>query len=83
MLFEDERLSPDQIALRNEDNAMLHVWLGQLPEHYQTVVRLRFANGMRSIEISQLLNKSEGAIRVILSRALNTLRDLYQTIGEE
>ena len=77
MLPEDERLSPDQVALRNEDNETLHLWLSQLPEHYQTVVRLRFANGMRSTEISQLLNKSEGAIRVMLSRALNSLRNLY------
>jgi RNA polymerase sigma factor (sigma-70 family) len=83
ILFEDERLSPDQVALRNEDNEMLHLWLSQLPEHYQTVVRLRFANNMRSTEISRLLNKSEGAIRVILSRALNTLRDLYTKQSEK
>jgi RNA polymerase sigma factor (sigma-70 family) len=77
MFFEDERFSPDQVVLRHENNDVLHLWLSQLPEHYQTVVRLRFANGMRSTEISQLLNKSEGAIRVMLSRALNTLRNLY------
>ena len=82
MLFEDERLSPDQVALRHEDNEALHLWLNQLPAHYQTVVRLRFANGMRSAEISQLLNKSEGAIRVMLSRALNSLRGLYSKQSE-
>jgi RNA polymerase sigma factor (sigma-70 family) len=83
MLFEDERFSPDQVALRHEDNEVLHLWLSQLPEHYQAVVRLRFANGMHSAEISQLLNKSEGAIRVMLSRALNTLRGLYSKQSEK
>ncbi len=77
MLLEDERLSPDQVALRHENSEVLHLWLNQLPEHYQTIVRLRFANGMRSTEISQILNKSEGAVRVMLSRALNILRGLY------
>lgn len=83
ILFEDERLSPDQVALRHEDNEVLHLWLSQLPENYQTIVRLRFANGLRSTEISQLLNKSEGAIRVTLSRALNALRDLYINQSEK
>lgn len=83
MLFEDERLSPDQITLRKEDNEMLHGWLSQLPEHYQTIVRLRFAHNMRSTEISQLLNKSEGSIRIMLSRALNSLRVLYTKQSEK
>ena len=75
-LFEDEHLSPEQVALRHEENALLHQGLSQLPEHYQTILRLRFANGLRCGEIGSLLKKSEGAIRVLLSRALNTLRNI-------
>ena len=76
-LFEDERLAPDRIALSHEEHTQLHERLSQVPEHYQTILRLRFANGLRCVEISRLLNKSEGAVRILLSRALNILRDLY------
>jgi RNA polymerase sigma-70 factor (ECF subfamily) len=79
MLFEDERLAPDQIALSHEEHTQLYERLIQLPEHYQTILRLRFANGLRCVEISRLLNKSEGAVRILLSRALNILRDLYDS----
>ncbi len=82
-LFVDEHLSPDQVALRHEEDALLTARLSQLPEHYQTIVQLRFANGLRCTEISRLLNKSEGAIRVLLSRALNRLRDIYSRQPEE
>jgi len=82
-LFEDEHLSPEQVALRHEENALLLQGLSQLPEHYQTVLQLRFANGLRCSEIGRLLKKSEGAIRVLLSRALNTLRDISINQTEE
>src|SRR5579859_2022084 len=71
-LFEDEHLGPEHVALRHEENALLCQGLSQLPEHYQTILRLRFANGLRCTEIGRVLKKSEGAIRVLLSRALNT-----------
>lgn len=82
-LFADEHQSPDKVALRNEQDTLLAVRLRQLPEHDQTIVRLRFANGLRCSEISYLLDKSEGAIRTSLSRALNRLRDIYRRYPEE
>lgn len=74
-LLTDEGQSPEQRALRNEEDALLRERLGQLPEHYQMILQLRFANGMRCTEIASHLHKSEGAIRMLLSRALNTLRE--------
>jgi RNA polymerase sigma factor (sigma-70 family) len=76
-LFADERLDPEQHALRYEEGALLSARLSQLPEHYQTILRLRFANGLRCTEIGRLLNKNEGTVRVLLSRALNRLRGVY------
>lgn len=75
---EEEDVGPEQSALRNEEYAWLHQGMSRLPLHYQTVLRLRFANGLRHTEIGRLLKKSDGAIRVMLSRALNTLRELVQ-----
>jgi RNA polymerase sigma-70 factor, ECF subfamily len=64
-------------ALRNEEHALLRQRLGQLPEHYQMILQLRFANGLRCAEIASRLQKSEGAIRMVLARALNALRARY------
>lgn len=82
-LYADERLEPEQHALRFEEDALLSERLSQLPVQYQTILRLRFANGLRCTEIGRLLNKSEGAVRVLLSRALNRLRSIYSRQQEK
>ncbi len=77
VLLTGEDQSPEYLALRNEEDMLLRERLSQLPEHYQIVLQLRFVNGLRSPEIAARLQKSEGAIRMLLARALNTLRDIY------
>jgi RNA polymerase sigma factor (sigma-70 family) len=77
VLISDEDQSPEYLALRNEEDMLLRERLSQLPEQYQLVLQLRFVNGLRSAEIASRLQKSEGAIRMMLSRALNTLREIY------
>lgn len=72
-----EEHSPEQIALSHEDHRLLHERFATLPEQYQTVLWLRFAYGLRSKAIAQQLQKSEGAVRTQLSRALNHLRSMY------
>ena len=76
-VFENEALEPDQVALRNEEHAFLRSRVARLPELQQEVLRLRFAGGLRSADIAQRLNKSDGAIRKILARSLNLLRSIY------
>jgi RNA polymerase sigma-70 factor (ECF subfamily) len=77
-LVASDEHSPDQIALRHEDHRLLHERFATLPEQYQTVLWLRFAYGLRSKAIGQRLQKSEGAVRTMLSRALNHLRGIYR-----
>jgi len=77
ILLTDENQGPEQLAVHHEEAALLRKRLGQLPEHYQRILYLRFANGLRCTEIATHLEKSEGAIRMLLSRALNTLREIY------
>lgn len=76
-LLADDCLSPDQQAMRKEEEAVLYQKLAELPLTYQRVLQLRFAHGLRSREIAQHLHKSEGATRMLLSRALTLLRDVY------
>ncbi|HEX7733456.1 MAG TPA: sigma-70 family RNA polymerase sigma factor [Ktedonobacteraceae bacterium] len=72
-----EELAPDQQAIRNEEDALLYKKLAELPAAYQKVLQLRFAYGLRCQEIARRMNKSEGATRMLLSRALTFLRNVY------
>lgn len=82
-LIADKRYSPDQLAMRQEEETVLYSRLTRLPQSYQQVLQLRFAQGLRCREIALRMNKSEGAIRMILSRALTLLRDVYPDHKEE
>ncbi|HLH60264.1 MAG TPA: sigma-70 family RNA polymerase sigma factor [Ktedonobacteraceae bacterium] len=73
----DDEATPDELALRHEECEHLHAYLKQLPVSQQEVLELRFIAGLRCAEIATILNKNEGAIRTMLSRALNTLRGIY------
>ncbi len=77
-LLEDEELVPEQVALRREAQTELRQAVERLPAHYQEVLRLRFVHGLRGPEIGAVLGKQEGAVRVLLSRALKLLRARYQ-----
>ena len=77
MLLADEDHAPEHTALRNEDHRLLREHFASLPEPYQRVLWLRFASGLRSKAIGQSLHKSDGAVRILLSRALNSLRRSY------
>lgn len=74
----DEALAPEQIALRHERHGHLRAALGRLPPLYQEAVGLRFVAGLRSAEIATLLEKRDGAVRVMLWRALKLLRAYYE-----
>ncbi len=73
----DEDATPDEVALLNEEYRHLRAQLKQLPVLQQEVLELRFTAGLRCAEIATVLNKKEGAIRTMISRALNTLRGMY------
>ena len=78
VISDDEALIPEQVALRHEEEDYLRAGIKRLAEHQQLILRLRFAEGMRSAQIAEALNKSDGAVRMALSRALNLLRTLYE-----
>lgn len=49
--------------------------IGSLNADYQEVIIWRYLDEMEIKEMAQILEKSEGAVRVLLSRALAALRD--------
>jgi RNA polymerase sigma factor (sigma-70 family) len=77
-LFTDDYQAPEQIAMRHEEHAHLHAAMQRLSNLQQQVVKLRFFGGLRCAEIAVALDKREGTVRVLLSRALNLLRTTYE-----
>jgi len=78
LIYEDDARAPEQVILRREEYAHLHQHLERLSPLQRQAMRLRFANDLRCAEIAQVLGKREGTVRVLLSRALNFLRTIYE-----
>lgn len=70
--------SPERIAEARFEQQHLRRAILQLHGDQQKVIMLRFIEGFEFKEIAPLLGKSEGAIRVILHRALARLRQVME-----
>jgi RNA polymerase sigma-70 factor (ECF subfamily) len=77
-MYEQDEETPETVLLRQEEYARLYASIQRLPAVQREIVHLRFALGLRSAEIAIVLHKSEGAVRVTLSRALKLLRTIYE-----
>lgn len=73
----DEMHDPEQMALRQDEAREVHAMLQHLSAQQQEVLRLRFGYDLQCKEIALILGKRETAVRVMLSRAMNLLRQLY------
>lgn len=56
--------------------------MGQLPEDAREALRLRYMEGLPSKEIAERLGRTDGAIRVLLSRSLAKLQEML-SLNEE
>lgn len=81
-VVEYDDLDPEHFVLQQEEYNTLQTHLQGLTVLQQRVLQLRFRQNMRCSEIAAHLGKKEGAIKVMLSRTLNALRNLYQRKGE-
>ena len=76
---DDDGIDPERFALQQEEYDALQVHLKSLSMLQQEVLRLRFSQDMRCSEIAAHMGKREGAVKVMLSRALNLLKNIYKT----
>jgi RNA polymerase sigma factor (sigma-70 family) len=76
-ICEEEARGPEQMALRQDEEREMHDLLHTLPELQQEVLRLRFGYDLHCGEIAAILGKREDAVRAMLSRSMNSLRQLY------
>lgn len=69
-------VSPDAVldlVVRREEGGRVYAALDGLSETNQRIVILRFAGGLNSVEIGELLDLSPGAVRMRLQRSLRVL----------
>jgi RNA polymerase sigma-70 factor (ECF subfamily) len=73
-LADEKTFEPSQqISEKNQQNELAAI-LNQLREDYRTVLILRFLNDLSTQEVSQVMGRSIGAVRVLQHRALSCLR---------
>jgi RNA polymerase sigma-70 factor (ECF subfamily) len=70
-----DQTSPSERVARNERFGKLAVAISELPTTQRVVIEMRYLQGLKVNEIARNLGKSEGAISLVLHRAITTLRD--------
>lgn len=68
--------TPSQAVSRLERHARLHAALSQLSDQQRLALMLRYVENWPTQQIAEKLGKSDGAVRVLLSRALKQLQHL-------
>jgi RNA polymerase sigma-70 factor (ECF subfamily) len=70
-------LQPDGIALRREERQRAWAAVARLPADRRRAVVLRYVEEMSTPEIAAVMGRSQGAVRVLIHRALRSVaRDL-------
>ncbi len=69
-----DHTSPSERADRNERFVRLADALSELPDAQRLAVEMRYLQGMKVADIAGLLNRSEGAVSLLLHRAVTGLR---------
>ena len=75
----DDTADPVTLAEKSFASATLRQAIRKLKRDQQLVVVMRYIDGMDYSDIAGILKKSEGAVRVILHRALVSLRGIMGT----
>ena len=73
--------SPSQAFSRNQKEFRLQQAISSLSEDQRDALRLRYVEGRPTKEIAAHLGKSDGAIRVLLTRTLAHLQELLSDSG--
>jgi RNA polymerase sigma-70 factor (ECF subfamily) len=68
--------TPSEAFSRDQRQLRMLAALDTLPEEQREALRLRYLIGLPSKEIAQKLGKTDGAVRVMLSRSLAKLQQL-------
>ncbi len=68
------QISPEALAERALDRGQIHLALKYLTDEQRQVIVLKFIEGFGNASIARILARSDGAIKSLQHRALNSLR---------
>ncbi|NPV91661.1 MAG: sigma-70 family RNA polymerase sigma factor [Firmicutes bacterium] len=66
--------SPEEAALKNEDQVRLRAALRSLGDRERDIIAMKFAGGLKNREIARLTGLSESNVGVVIYRTLHQLR---------
>jgi len=76
-IADDKNISLDEVIADTQDVEKVKKAIANLPESYGEVLIMKFIEELSNSEIAKILEKREGAVRVLISRAISRLkRDL-------
>jgi RNA polymerase sigma-70 factor (ECF subfamily) len=78
---DSEIADPQRITEDKLTSERLREAINKLPENYRDILLLRFIEDMEYNEIAEVLDKSEGAIRITQFRAIKSLREVLEKMG--
>lgn len=76
-LLADTQPLPEQRVERQEQVDHLLTCIGALPINQREALTLRYFGELPLAEIARVMNRSEGAVKLLIHRALTALRDQY------
>lgn len=79
----DRVANPKEMVQESLNNENLKKAISKLKKSYQQIIILKFINELSNSEISDILKKSEGNVRILQFRALKALRRILLEMGVE
>jgi RNA polymerase sigma-70 factor, ECF subfamily len=70
----DDGIGPEEEVTRLDRDARIRAAVDDLPADQRRAVLLRFGGDLRNREIAEIMERSEGAIKLLTFRAMTTLR---------
>ena len=64
---------PEEAAVRSEQVRRIQAAVRRLSPDQRQAITLRFGSGLRNAEVAQVMHKSEGAVKLLVFRALRSL----------
>jgi RNA polymerase sigma-70 factor (ECF subfamily) len=72
---------PEAMLLASETRTLVHVALDRLPVHYARALEWKYFEGAPVVEIARRLESTPKAAESLLSRARESFREVYRSLG--
>ncbi len=83
LLRHEQSLHPEHELLSSEEKQRLLQVIRKMPPDRQQLLILKFVDHLSNAEIGQIMGRTEGAVKSLYHRTLLSLRDEFDTLGDE